>query len=288
MIERFDLLLPTAAVLREEMLRLAWTMLPVAFLLTIFFSYFRQGYPDWADVLRRLIVVVLLLTHFHQAAELINSIGQGLANRIDNLMALEAYFSLLKAKAEEFKISPMGLLLGANEALIGVIVYLSFIIVYLARYLILALYHFYWLLYLVLAPLVILCYFFRSTAPLVGNLFKGLFQISLWPVVWAVISSMMKGLPVGQAMAAEGSFLTVIVLNFVMAFALVGTPFIVSSLTSGILVDGAQQLGAKTYQTVTQQGARLIRMSTPAGRVGTFIPKGVQSVSRKAMGGGGQ
>lgn len=243
MIERFELLIPQSIALRQELQDVALMCFPIVFLVAVAIYYLKEGMPNWAELIRRMIITFLLMFHFLEIAAFIHGVFQGIALKIDDLNSLENFFTHLKAKSDTYRLSPFDVLMGFQDVIMGVVIYLSFLAVFLARYLLLAIYHFYWLFYTVLSPLMVLCYMFKATSPIVGYLFKGLFQVSLWPVVWAVISFMMRGLAFGEALSVEGEYLTVTLLNFVLAFSLLGTPFLVSSLLSGVVGNAGSAVG---------------------------------------------
>jgi predicted transcriptional regulator len=104
----------------------------------------------------------------------------------------------------------------------------------LARYLLLAFQHFYWLMMVVLAPFMILASLFESASGVTKSLFKNMFQIAAWPIIWSILSAFLKAIPFASIYATEGGLLTVVTLNLIIAVALLFSPFIVSQLCDGV------------------------------------------------------
>jgi hypothetical protein len=91
-----------------------------------------------------------------------------------------------------------------------------------------AIYHFSWVFLSIIAPILLLFHLFSSRLTL--NLFRSMVEVASWKVVWSVLSAMLAALPFGSAYMADGNYLTVIVLNFVIALCMLGTPMVVHAL----------------------------------------------------------
>jgi hypothetical protein len=87
---------------------------------------------------------------------------------------------------------------------------------------------------IVLAPFMILAMLFESSAGVTKSLFKNMFQIAAWPVIWSILSAFLKAIPFASIYATEGGLLTVVTLNLIIAIALLLSPFIVSQLCDGV------------------------------------------------------
>jgi hypothetical protein len=85
-----------------------------------------------------------------------------------------------------------------------------------------------------LGPFLILGTLFESASGLTKGLFKNMFQVACWPVIWSILSAFLKALPFASAYSVEGGLITVITLNLIIAVALLFSPFIVSQLCEGV------------------------------------------------------
>ena len=115
----------------------------------------------------------------------------------------------------------------------------------------------------------ILFYIFPGTSFITGNLFRGLIQVASWKIVWAVLSAMLRALAFGNIYQTEGSYVTLIVLNFIIAIAMLLTPAIVKATVGEGTHSMAQGLGA---------GSVAVMMALPA-RAALIKAKAVSSFS---------
>jgi len=212
---------------------LFYLLLPVFFALSLIFAWFRnpQGSPDFVDALKRVIVASLLMAAFQEIADTILALTGGLATKIGDMQPLDAYMQMVAEKAKNYPMSPLGAVLAVDDFFMTVLSYVSYLLVYLARSLMVAVYHFTWMFLIIMSPILLLFHVFTSKITL--NLFKSLIEVACWQIVWAVLATMLKALPFGNAAAADEGYLTLILLNFIIAIALFLTPFLVKSIVGG-------------------------------------------------------
>lgn len=255
-----ELLGPLMDRLYQEFVGLYYLMLPVCFALSVVIAWIKapQGSPEFLDSLKRVIVTTLILAAFPDIAKAILFIANGIAERIDSTAGLEQIIQAAKAKVEDYSFSGKSVLLAFGDLIIATLSFSSFLILYCARYLMIAIYHFYWVFYMVTAPLLILFNVFAGTANVTKNLFKGMIEVASWKIAWAILSAMMTSLSLGDAYKAEGNYITLIVLNFVIAIAMLFTPLFVKSLGES---------GAHATAGVFGQAATAAMMATPARTV---------------------
>lgn len=234
--------------LHQEFVRMYYLMLPVFFGLSIAVTWIRSpsGSPDFIDVLKRALISTLLLAAFPEISRAIIFVADGIAERIDHLNSLDNVIRMAQAKSQEYSGSTASLLLQFNDLVIAVLSFLSFLVLYIARYLTIAMYHFFWIFYMVSAPLLLLFNLFPSTANVTVNLFRGMIEVACWKIVWAILGAMLLSLSFGDAYKTEGNYLVLIVMNFVIAIAMLATPLLVKSLAS----QGAQGMSSSIGQTV--------------------------------------
>jgi hypothetical protein len=207
-------------------------MLPVFFALAIVVAWFKspQGSPEFIDILKRAVISSLLLAAFPEISKAILFIAEGITERIDHLNGIDTVIRMAQEKSESISFSLTGALLQFNELLIATLSFLSYMLLYIARYLMIAMYHFFWAFYIVSAPLLLLFNLFEGTQQVTVNLFKGMIEVACWKIVWAILGAMLSALAFGDAYQTEGGPLTLIVMNFVIAIAMLLTPMLVRSL----------------------------------------------------------
>jgi Na+/melibiose symporter-like transporter len=240
---------------------LFYVALPVAMMLSVVIGYLQNGTPDYIDILRRSLVAALLLASFPEISNLILDICDGLAGKIDNLSGLETFMRMAEEKSHSYAMAKSALLLKFDDLIIAFLSFVSFIILYIARYLSIALYYFYWILLSAISPILILFYVFPSTSGITKNLYRGLIEVASWKIIWAVQSAMLTTLSLGNIYRTEGSYLTLIVLNFVIAIGMLFTPLLVKSLVGDGLHSSAQSLGPLAAAAMAAAPARVAFVS---------------------------
>jgi hypothetical protein len=228
--------------LHQEFVRMYYLILPVFFCLSIAVTWLRAGNGtfEFVDVLKRAMISTLLLAAFPEISQAIIFIADGIAEKIDSMNSLDAVIRMAQEKSESYPESSSSLLLGFNDLVMATLSFLSFLILYIARYLMVAMYHFFWVFYMVSAPLLLLFNLFSATSNVTANLFRGMIEVACWKIVWAILGAMLASLAFGDTYRTEGSYVTIIVMNFVIAIAMLATPLFVKSLAS----QGAQAMSS--------------------------------------------
>lgn len=257
----FDLLGTLMRDLHQEFVRMYYLMLPVFFALSVVMTWFKspQGSPDFIDIIKRAVISTLLLVAFPDISKAIIFIADGIAERIDHLNSLDAIIRMAQEKSQNYSFSPTSILLQFNDLLIATLSFLSYLVLYVARYLTIAMYHFFWIFFMISAPLLLLFNMFASTAQITQNLFKGMIEVACWKIVWAILGAMLAALSFGDAYRAEGAYLTLIVMNFVIAIAMLMTPMMVRSLVGNGLQSMSSNIGATSVAAMAAGPARLVK-----------------------------
>ena len=235
-IEEYDKLLPVARHIYEQTNQLSWEMLLPLFLVSVAISYTSDLGLTGAILVRlkRLFLVALLLVSFPMIAEFCQIFGAEIAKSIDNMNGIDMLLEAAGKRAESYSFDLQGLLNMGSDIVMSALVMVSFLILVIARFLLLAFQHFYWFLLVALAPFLILCTLFDSASAITKNLFKNMIQIACWPIIWSILSAFLKVLPFASAYNEVSGFVTIITLNLIIAIALLFSPFIVSQLCEGV------------------------------------------------------
>lgn len=255
-IEEYEKLLPVARMIYEHNSQLSWQMLLPLFLVSIAIGYTADlGLAGSVLVrLKRLVLVALLLVTFPTIAEFSQSIGVEIARSIDDMTGIDMVLDAAAKRAAAFSFDLRGLLNLGGDLLIGALVIISFVILIVARFLLLAFQHFYWFLLVALGPFLILGMLFESSSGITKGLFKNMFQISAWPVIWSILSAFLKALPFAAAYSIEGRYVTVVTLNLIIAVALLFSPFIVSQLCEGVQLGVGDTIRTGALRAVSYVG----------------------------------
>lgn len=256
MIPNLDVLGSLVRDLHQGLSQLFYLLLPVAILLSVILSQIQTGCSNAPDVIRRALIAALLLAAFPEISNVILDVCDGIAGKIDDMSGLEAFTRMASEKLKGYSVAKHVLLLQFDDLFMAILSFLSFVLVFVARYLTVALYYFYWTLLSICSPLMILCYVFPATARITGNLFRGLIEVAAWKILWAVMSAMLKSVAFGEIYKVDGSYLTLMILNFVIAIGLISTPMLMKSLIGPGIESSAQTIGTAAAVTMVGLPAR--------------------------------
>lgn len=260
MIPNLDVLGSLARDLHHSLSSLFYVMMPVVILISVVISYLKSGDPDFPEIIKRSFVAAILLVSFPEVSSAILDICDGIASRIDNLSGLETFMRMAEEKSRSYAGAKNVLLLKFDDLFMAILSFASFILLYISRYISIALYYFYWCLLSICSPLMILCYIFPQTAGVTANLYKGLIEVACWKCMWAILSAMLTALSFGNIYSTEGSYITLIVMNFVIALALLFTPLLMKSLISTGVHSTAQTIGTTAIGAAIAMPARIVRV----------------------------
>lgn len=231
--------------------------LPVAIVLSVVIGYLKTGSPDYVDILRRALVAVILIASFPEISNIILDLCDGLASKIDSLSGLDTFMRMAEEKSRSYSMAKSALLLKFDDLIIAFLSLISFILLLIARYLSIALYYFYWILLSAISPILILFYVFPSTAGITKNLYRGLIEVASWKIIWAVESAMLTTLSLGNIYRTNGSYITLIVLNLIIAIGMLFTPLVVKSLVGEGLQATSQTFGPLAAAAIVAMPTRL-------------------------------
>jgi hypothetical protein len=274
---QFELLGSLMNDLHQEFVRMFYLLLPVFFLLAVAIAWFRSpaGSPEFLDILKRTVVATILLVAFPDISKAILNVADAIALRIDELNGIDAVLKMAEEKSEGYTFSATSLLLQFDDLIIATLSILSYVVLYVARYLTIAMYHFFWLFFMVSSPLLILFHLFEGTSQITRNLFSGMIEVACWKIVWAILGAMLTSLAFGDAYQAEGSYLTIVVMNFVIASAMLLTPMMVRSVSSGGIQSMSSKIGTAAVAAFVAAPLKISQLAS------------LEKTSRKAIGSAG-
>lgn len=261
-IEEYSRLIPVARDLYERTSAISYQLLLPLFLLSCLMGYSADLGISGSILMRlkRLVMAALLLASFPMVAEFVQIIGVEIAKSIDDMTGIDMILDAAAKRADTYSLDLTTLINMGSDFLLGLLTFLSFLILMIARYFLLAFQHFYWLLLIVLAPFLILTTLFESSAGIAKNLYKNLFQIAAWPVIWSILSAFLKTMPFANIYAVDGELLTIIVLNLIISIALLFSPFILSQLCEGATLSVGSTLRGGLMKVISTTNPKLMAM----------------------------
>ena len=265
--DQFAALGSVAFKLHTEMRDLYYQLLPVFFMASVALVWIQNpvGGPDFLDKIKRAFVATLLLAGFAEITDVMLFLTNGIADKIDNMSGLDAFMRMASEKTHSYTASPITLVLAIDDLMMAVLSYASYAILYFARFIMVAIYNFSWVFLSIMAPILLLFHVFSSTITV--NLFRSMFEIACWKVVWSVLSVMIKALPFGTWYAMDGYYFTIVVLNFVIAICMLGTPLVVRALVGSGFSAMAGGLTGATAALMLATPAKALAVKNIAGGV---------------------
>lgn len=186
--------------------------------------------PDAGKILTRALASILLLISFKETINLIAFIGDGITERIDGLAKLPEILQVFSVNFE--REAPA--LYKVRELFIFLLNFLSYFIAYFGIFVTDALIHFCWSILYVCAPLMILCYIPENTAQICKNLYKGLFTVISWKIMWSILGVMLLKLAVEPTTNNSENIITTSIINLCIALSI----FLVPLFTKSLIGDG--------------------------------------------------
>lgn len=251
--------------------------MPIAILFSVCFGFLKSGNPNYPDIIKRAVVAGLLLATFPEVSNLILDICDGLAAKIDSLGGLEMFIKMAEQRSRYLSNSAVGFPLKFEDLLISILSFGSYVLLLVARILSIVMYYFFWILLSALSPLLILCYMFPATSGITVNLYRGLIEVACWKILWAVMSAMLASLSFGDAYKADGQYLTMIVMNFVIAIAMVRTPVVMKSIIGSGVQGLAQDLGTSAAMAAISLPVKVMNVKAAAMNPGGFISSQIKN-----------
>lgn len=287
-VEEYEKILPVARAIYEHNSRLSWEMLLPLFLVSVALGYTSDlGLTGSVLVrLKRLVLVALLLVTFPMIAEFCQILGVEIAKSIDDMTGIDAVLDAASKKASTYSFDLKSLLSLGGDLLLSALVMISFMLLVLARFFLLAFQHFYWFLLVALGPFLILGLLFEGSTPITKGLFKNMLQISSWPVIWSTLSAFLKALPFASVYATEGGLVTIITLNLIIAVALLFSPFIVSQICEGVSLSVGSTLKSGAMTAVMAMGPKGIAIRS-VSQGASYVSKGAKAYAKLRQSGRG-
>ncbi|MGE3610279.1 MAG: hypothetical protein AB7I27_11870 [Bacteriovoracaceae bacterium] len=249
--------------LHQEFVRMYYLMLPVFFALAVVVAWFKNptGSPEFVAIIKRAIIATILLAAFPDISKAILWIADGITERIDSINSLDTMIRMAQEKSESYTFSVTSVILQFNDLLIATLSFLSYLVLYIARYLTIAMYHFFWTFFMVAAPVLLLFNLFEGTQQITVNLFKGMIEVACWKIMWAILGAMLTAISFGDAyQAGNDGYIVLIVMNFVIACAMLMTPMMVSAIAGKGLQSMSSAIGAATVTAMASTPAKAVQL----------------------------
>ena len=259
----FQWLPSTVAPMRAEIVEIYWVLITIIVLATIILNFFEvaEGNFNPAQIIKRVVISMILLWTFEETINLISGVTEILIDQIGGMSKWASIFSEMEKKMA----SNSPALFKLRQTLIFIINIICFIAALAAYYIINVLMNFTYTILYVLSPLMILAYIPASTSYITASLYKGVFNVCSWKIMWSILGALLFNMTTVPEIQQADALLMQALVNLCIAIAML----IVPAFTSSLLSDGgtgfAAQMSSKATPPVLKKGADIAKRAAKAG-----------------------
>ena len=184
----FDWIPEVAKGLRSELVEVYWGLLVVVLTVAVIVEFFRiaDSRIDPTDLLKRTLVSILLLWSFEYVIVIAGELTEAIVDKMGGEANLDA---LLEAMGERYESDAPSLFRYRD-----MFIYAFNLLCYALGafgYLVMRVFsNFVYTILYVLSPLLILAYVPRQTAYITANLYKGVFNVCVWKILWFLLGTL--------------------------------------------------------------------------------------------------
>jgi hypothetical protein len=199
-------------------------------------EYFKApigGVPAFGQLLGRTLVATILLVSYPEIANAIADVANSVASKLGDLNQYKEVLDKAGASLEKVSWSWGSI----GDAFVFVISYLAFFILHVTVYFFDAAIIYAWMLLYIFSPLLIVLFIHPVTAPATGGLFRSLFEVSAWKIVWSVLGTLLWSSAVHNfdPQSDNQNFVTQLTFTIILSLSVLCTPIVVRSLlTKGV------------------------------------------------------
>ena len=202
--------------------------------LGVLMSFFRMSMgqvPEFLGLVGRAVLAAFILAAFPEIMNTLADVTDQVAKDVGQLNNFKLVVSRLGEKVGSLTFSWVSV----KDSVLLVVSYLTFFILYISVYIADAMYLLTWTLLYIFSPILIAAFTLPATASATTGLFKSLIEVCLWKVSWAVLAALLWSFALSEINSPkyDVDFLTAIVLNLMLAFSVLLTPFVVRGLIQG-------------------------------------------------------
>ncbi len=209
-------------------------------LIGVVIDYFKLpigGVPAFQQLIGRALVAAILLIAYPQISNGVSLVADAVA---DHLGSIGTVHNVLKTAGQIFKDHSWSWT-SLGDTLLSVVAILAYFLLYLTVFFFDAAIVYCLVLLYIFSPIMIAFYILPQTASMTSGLFRTLFEIATWKVVWSVLGTLLWSTALHDFETQGQNFITLLALTLMLAMSILLTPIIVRNLISGTLSSVASQ-----------------------------------------------
>ena len=240
-------------------------------LIGVLIEYFKMpigGMPAFTQLIGRALIATILLIAYPEISNAVAAVADSIAERLGDVNSFSNVLTSAGAalKQHSWSWTSMG------DTLLSIVSYLAYLILYLTVYFFDAAIIYCLILLYIFSPLMIVFYILPQTASLTGGLFRTLFEVATWKIVWCVLGTLLWSTALNNfKQSGQGNFITLLALTLMLTFSILMTPVVVKQLISGAL------------SSIATQTAGLAAMGMSAGLMSPAALAGLTKVGTKKV-----
>jgi hypothetical protein len=242
-----------AKALHAETVEIFWIILPALVSILIVLEILRGdgNEPNISELLKRSVLCILLLISFDFTVNVIAMVSDGITHKLsDGESLLEAVKQLGPNSQGE-----SDGLFDIREHIIYFFSIAAYLVAYIGFFASVALVNFVWAILYITAPLILPCFISRATAPIVGNLYRGLISVATWKILWTLLGSLLLKLAMSPKVAGLEDYFLSMVVNLLIGLSMLLIPLFTKSLISDGLASASSALAAAPGLVAAKAGS---------------------------------
>jgi len=203
-------------------------------------EYFKMpigGVPAFPQLIGRALVAAILLIAYPQISNWVCGLADAVS---DHLGSINTYQNVLKSAGASFKDHSWSWT-SLGDTLLSVVAILAYFILYLTVFFFDAAIVYCLALLYIFSPIMIAFYILPQTASMTSGLFRTLFEVATWKIVWSVLGTLLWSTALHDFEARGQNFITLLALTLMLALSILLTPIVVRNLISGAISNVASQ-----------------------------------------------
>ena len=210
---------------------LFYSLAVVFLLIGVVIEYFKVpigGMPGFSQLVGRTLIAAVLLISYPEIANAVADVADALANRIGDLNS----YKLVLGKAGEALKKLSWSWSSVGDMFIFIISYLAFYILHVTVYFFDAAIAYAWVVLYVFSPLLIALFILPQTAGATSALFRSIFEISGWKIVWSVLGTLLWSSAIHnfENVNEQSNFITILTYTIILSLSVIFTPLVVRAL----------------------------------------------------------
>lgn len=252
--------------------------------LGVLLEYFKLplgGTPAFPQLLGRTLVAAILLVAYPEISNAVAAVADSVADKLGGFnnihIVLEKAGETLKKHSWSWT--------SIGDTLIWIVTYLAYFFLFVTVFFFDAAVIYCMALLYIFSPVLIVFYILPQTAVLTGGLFRSLFEIAAWKIVWSVLATLLWSSALNNFNQPEtlGNFVVQLALTLMLTYSILKTPIVVKSLISGAISSVAAQAAGYAALTMTAGAASPAAVSGFIQKKGLQLAKGGLQLSSKGI-----